>query len=63
MPRYKQTVQKNFGTTRVPFHRKNVMSVDGKLVTKVVMSSSANGVNTNDVTQKNRRKFKTGTRA
>jgi histone H3/H4 len=63
MPRFKQTVQKNFGATRAPFHRKNVMSADGKLVTKVVMSSSDTGVKTNDATQKNRRKFKPGTRA
>jgi hypothetical protein len=37
MSRFKQTVQKNFGATRAPFHRKNVLSADDKLVTKVVI--------------------------
>ncbi len=53
---------KHFGTTRGQFHSKNVMSADSKLVTPVVMSVSATGVKTNDATQKNRRKFKPGTR-
>jgi hypothetical protein len=62
MPRFKQTKYKNFGTTNGQFHRKNVMSADGKLVTKLVMSASASGVKTNDVTQNHRRK-KPGVRA
>ena len=62
MARCKQTPKKNFGTTRAPYVRKNVMSADGKLVTKVVMSAPANGVKTNDVTQNHRRK-KPGVRA
>jgi hypothetical protein len=62
IPRFKQTLQKNFGGRHAPFHRNNVMSGDDKLLQKVVMSGCANGVNAKNVTQKNRRKFKPGTR-
>jgi len=62
MARSKQTPKKNFGNTRAPYVRKNVMSADGKMVTKVVMSAPANGVKTNDE-MKNHRRKKPGIRA
>jgi histone H3 len=62
MARFKQTPKKNFGTTRAPYVRKNVMSADGKVITKVVMSAPANGVKTNDE-MKNHRRKKPGIRA
>lgn len=50
MPRFKQTLTKNFGSTNGQFHG------------RVVMSGSAKGVKTSDVTQNHRRK-KPGVRA